>query len=198
MKQKIFIAALIVLFVNLAYLAQEGLPECEWCGADEAPENLSWETTIANENEPGERLVVTGTVYESDGKTPASGVIIYIYHTNADGIYPKRGDETGNGKRHGYLRSWLKTNSEGKYKINTIKPAPYPTRSEPAHIHMTVKVPGKEEDWIDSIMFEDDPLLKNVEYRLTERGGSGIVSLKRNDGGHLTAHRDIYLGKIPD
>lgn len=178
-------------------VAQEGeapLPPCEWCGATEAPEDLGPEIRIAGPDEPGERLVITGTVYRPDGETPAPGVILYAYHTNAEGIYPKRGDETGNARRHGYLRGWLRTDESGRYRIETIRPASYPTGTEPAHVHMTVLEPGGEEYWIDSIEFEGDPLLTEAERRRSQgRGGSGIVDLRRDEDGTWHAERDVVL-----
>ena len=173
------------------------LPACEWCGTDEAPDQVSWETTIADANEPGQRLTISGTVYQSDGQSPAEGVILYIYHTNAKGLYEKKGDETGNGRRHGYLRGWVKTNAQGQYRFQTIKPAPYPSRKEEAHIHMTVKEPDKSEYWIDSIVFDDDPLLTSARRDKKENlGGSGIISLNQNGENNWVGVRDIYLSGI--
>ncbi len=170
------------------------LPACQWCGADEAPDNLRWDMTIAGPDEPGERLAITGTVYESGGTRPASGVLLYAYHTNAEGIYPKRGDETGNGRRHGYLRSWLRTNAQGQYRIRTIRPAAYPSGTEPAHIHVTVQEPDGQEDWIDSIVFDGDSLLTPaVRAGFDNRGGPGIVTLRRNAQGVWQGRRDILL-----
>lgn len=100
-----FSVGVTVLLVQCMALSAPGLlPSCEWRGADEAPDSLSWQISIAPPDEPGDSLIVTGTVYRPDGRTPAPGVILYVYHTNAQGIYPKKGDETGNGRRHGYLR----------------------------------------------------------------------------------------------
>ncbi|MDQ3582177.1 MAG: hypothetical protein M3495_11475 [Pseudomonadota bacterium] len=48
------------------------LPDCEWCGAADAPPSLTWEATLADPAQPGERLVVSGTVYQPDGRTPAA------------------------------------------------------------------------------------------------------------------------------
>lgn len=170
------------------------LPACEWCGADEAPDALSWDMTIAGPDEPGERLVITGTVYEAGGTRPAPNVLLYAYHTNAEGVYPKRGDEIGNGQRHGYLRSWLRTNAQGRYRVTTIRPASYPGRTEPAHIHLTVQAPDAPETWIDSIVFADDPLLTpEARARLDNRGGSGIVTLRRDEQGVWQGRRDILL-----
>lgn len=164
----------------------EPLPLCEWCGAEEVPAQLDWDLRIAGPDEPGEPLVIEGTVYRADGETPAPGVILYLYHTNAEGVYPKRGDEEGNGRRHGYLRGWLRTNEAGRYRFTTIRPAPYPGRDEAAHIHVTVKEPEVPEYWIDSFKFEGDPYLENEE-------GSGIIELRRDDDGIWRGRRDIVL-----
>ncbi len=170
------------------------LPACEWCGAAEAPDAVDWVTTIAGPEEPGQRLVLEGTVFEPDGVTPAAGVLLYVYHTNAEGRYEARGEVPGNERRHGALRGWLRTDENGRYRVETIKPAPYPNRREPAHIHVTVTPPGGEEDWVDSVKFADDPLVTD-RYRdpRNARGGSGIVTLSRDADGVLHAVRDIVL-----
>ncbi len=174
--------------------SSDPLPACEWCGAAEAPAQLNWEIKIAGPDEPGEPLVITGTVYKADGVTPAPDIVLYVYHTNKEGVYPKRGDETGNGRRHGYLRAWLRTGTRGEYRITTIRPAPYPGRKAPAHIHITITEPDKSEYWIDSILFEGDPFL-TPDYRagLKQKGGSGIIVLEKDAEGVWRGKRDILL-----
>ena len=66
--------------------------DCNWCGASEAPENVDWKTVIPPAGESGEKLLISGTVYLPDGVTPAKDIIVYVYHTNIEGYYPKRGD----------------------------------------------------------------------------------------------------------
>lgn len=170
------------------------LPACEWCGAPEAPAGITSDMRIARADEPGTRLVVSGVVYRPDGRTPAPGVLIYAYHTDRTGVYPRRGDETGNGRRHGYLRGWLRTDTLGRYRIETIRPEPYSSRSEPAHIHVTVTQPGGSERYIPSILFADDPLL-SVRERASLRAGTAphIVQAVRDRAGVLHATRDIIL-----
>lgn len=147
-------------------------------------------------NDRGTRLTVSGIVYQADGKTPAADVILYVYHTDQTGIYPKKGDEQGWGKRHGYIRAWLKTNEKGEYQFFTLKPASYPNTAAPAHIHITVKEPGKNEYYIDEYLFDDDPFLTAEERKLQPgRGGSGILKTTHAEGGVLTAQRNIILGK---
>jgi protocatechuate 3,4-dioxygenase, beta subunit len=175
---------------------------CECCEAiyQGMPEQLNYETTIPPRNEPGELLEISGTVFQKDGKTPAPNVILYIYHTNAKGYYEPAKDQAGCAKRNGHLRGWMKTNEKGEYKFNTIKPAPYPKASIPAHIHPVIKEPGKNEYYIDEFLFDDDTLLTaNERSRQENRGGSGIVKLSKSANGIWIGKRDIVLGKnIPD
>ena len=125
---------------------------------------------------------------------PAAGVIVYAYHTNAGGVYPTRGDEQGWGRRHGYLRGWVKTNERGEYRFDTIRPGGYPGRTDPAHIHMIVKEPDRQEYWIDEVVFEDDPRVTE-RYRSAQqnRGGNGVIRLTRDQAGGWSGRRDIVL-----
>jgi protocatechuate 3,4-dioxygenase beta subunit len=175
---------------------------CDGCEGiyDGMPRELSWETRIANDAEPGERLEMSGVIYRRDGKTPAPGVILYVYHTDAKGFYSPEGDAKGAARRHGHLRGWMKTGSQGEYRFTTIKPAPYPGQRIPAHVHPIVKEPDKNEYYIDEYLFDDDPLLTRAERaRLENRGGSGIVHLTRGTNGVYRGRRDITLGlNIPN
>ncbi|GAB3556349.1 hypothetical protein GCM10027577_43410 [Spirosoma fluminis] len=144
-------------------------------------------------------LGINGIVYKADGKTPAPGVVLYVYHTDETGHYIAKDGASGWGKRHGSIRGWLRTNPKGEYKFVTLRPAPYPNLSEPAHIHITVKEPGLHEYYIDEFVFDDDPLLTtDKRRRLDNRGGSGILKLT-DTGNMFKAERPIYLGRnIPN
>jgi len=153
--------------------------------------NMCW---LPDWDDKGTKLAVNGVLYKTDG-TPAAGVVIYIYHTDQTGVYPTQGDEKGWGRRHGYLRGWMKTNEKGEYKFFTLKPASYPGGRNPAHIHVTIKEPDKNEYWIDEYLFDDDPFLTEQERNhLQNRGGYGILKTK-DVGNMLKAERHIYLGK---
>lgn len=147
------------------------------------------DSRIAPPHEPGEPLVLEGTVRRLDGSL-AAGVIVYAYHTDEAGVYPK--DSTF----HGRLRGWARTNGEGRYRFSTIRPAGYPNGAECAHIHMHVIEPGVATYYIDNVVFDDDP---DLPPRLREeaeqgRGGSGLTYPKRIDGvWHIS--REIILGK---
>jgi protocatechuate 3,4-dioxygenase, beta subunit len=171
---------------------------CEGCEAIHESgipfDSLSYLCWLPDWKDKGTKLAINGIVYKADG-TPAPGVIIYVYHTDQKGIYPTKGNETGWGKRQGYIRGWMKTNEKGEYKFFTLRPGAYPGREAPEHIHITIKEPGKNEYWIDEFLFDDDPLLtKKERENCQDRGGSGIIKVK-DAGNMLKAERNIYLGK---
>jgi protocatechuate 3,4-dioxygenase, beta subunit len=146
------------------------------------------------------KLAVNGIVYKADGKTRAANVVLYLYHTDQNGVYPDKGNEKGWGKRHGSLRGWLKTDDTGFYKFFTLRPAAYPGGTTPVHIHVFVKEPSKDPYWIDDFVFDDDPLLtteKRSHFR--NRGGSGILKFRRPASaygdGPVKSERNIYLGQ---
>jgi hypothetical protein len=39
----------------------------------------SWRATLCSEKEPGEPLVVSGTIYGPDGRTPLEGLNLFVY-----------------------------------------------------------------------------------------------------------------------
>lgn len=171
---------------------------CEGCEAIfESPvafDKLNEADTLPDFNEPGPKIEISGIIYQQDGKTPAPGVILYVYHTDQKGNYSTEGNETGWGKRHGYIRGWIKTNAAGQYKFYTLVPASYPNSSNPKHIHPTIKEPGKSEYWIDEFVFGDDPLLPDKERNRSKPvGGNGVLKTEMRDG-MLRATRNIILG----
>ena len=157
--------------------------------------------TSAGWYEKGQKLMVTGTVYQLDGKTPAPNVIIYYHHTDNDGYYSPRNDKPENQTRHGHIRGWVKTDKDGRYTLYTIRPAPYPDASEPAHIHWLIKEPDvKNEYWTDDLMFDDDKLLlPHIKKRKPGNwGGNGIVRVLLKDSLQI-AEKDFILGlNIPN
>jgi protocatechuate 3,4-dioxygenase, beta subunit len=79
---------------------------CEGCEAalEFGSRKLSWTDTLPDYHDDGPKLEVSGIIYKTDGRTPAKDVILYVYHTDRSGIYPKRGDGQGWAQRHGYIR----------------------------------------------------------------------------------------------
>lgn len=172
---------------------------CEGCEATRERDSASLSSTamLAGPDEPGERLRLDGRVFAVDGVTPVEGVVIYAHHTNIDGLYANGTEESEWSRRNGRLRGWVTTDAEGRYAFDTIKPAPYPARTLPAHIHLYMLEPGRPPYYIDDVVFAGE-FMVNSDYRAAQqlRGGSGIIELKRSEGAWL-ARRDIRLEPHP-
>jgi protocatechuate 3,4-dioxygenase, beta subunit len=146
---------------------------------------------IASATEPGEPLLLEGTVRGLTGQ-PQAGIVVYAYHTDARGIYPGRSE----GSRHGSIRGWARTGADGRYRFATIRPAGYPGTTISQHIHMHVIEPGRCTYYIDEVVFDDDPRLGAGQRAAAARGrgGSGLVKPVR-EGSGWRVRRDIVLGQ---
>ncbi len=169
---------------------------CEGCEAvlEYKDMDLNSVDTLPGFEKAENKLKVTGVIYEEDGKTPAENVVLYIHHTNADGIYPTNGDEKGWAKRHGYIRGWIKTDKDGKYTFYTQVPGSYPNGSNPAHIHPIILEPDGKYYYVSGYFFEGDPLLEAGHIENPPRGSEGVVKLQ-NKNGIALIQRDFILGK---
>ena len=173
---------------------------CEGCEAtgERDARGLPWSLALAGSDEPGERMILSGRVHAADGVTPAPDVVIYAHHTNAQGLYANGSNETEWSRRHGRLRGWVRTNADGDYRFETIKPAPYPDMTMPAHVHLFVQEPGRRPYYIDDAVF-DGEFRVDAAYRAAQelRGGSGIVRLQGDAVSGWRAVRNIRLEPHP-
>jgi protocatechuate 3,4-dioxygenase, beta subunit len=134
------IFSLLALLASCANSQQQTPPafhlvgSCEGCEAvfeyDNKP--LKPTDTLPDFSMKGTKIKLAGTIYQPDGKTPAPGVILYIYHTDTSGVYPTKGNETGWARRHGYIRGWIKTDNNGQYSFYTLRPQLIP--GEPSRL----------------------------------------------------------------
>ena len=148
---------------------------------------------LVADTEPGEVMIITGTVYLPDGKTPAKDAILSLWQTDAKGYYIKGGG--GAGELHPRIHGRLKTGPDGKYEFRTIKPGQYPSHTSPAHVHAHISVPNFPEYAI-IYFFEGDDLItdKNRSELNSYRGGSpSIITLTKNSKGTLIGRRDLIL-----
>ncbi|GGG31996.1 hypothetical protein GCM10011532_14340 [Christiangramia forsetii] len=169
---------------------------CEGCEAvlEYGDEDLNAVDTLPEFASAENKLKITGTVYKGDGKTPAENVVLYIHHTNAEGIYPTTGKEESWAKRHGYIRGWIKTDKNGRYTFYTQVPGSYPDGRNPAHIHPFILEPDGKYYYLSAYFFDDDPLLTGHHMEDPPRGSEGVVKLQ-NIGNMKLIERDFILGK---
>jgi protocatechuate 3,4-dioxygenase beta subunit len=163
------------------------------CGSHAPPATIHSFGRIAPENEPGEALEISGIVYRHDRRTPAPGMVVFAYHTDARGRY-----NTPNSPFNPRLYGWVKSDGDGRYVFRTIRPAPYPDHSTPAHIHVSLFGAGVPEYWVDDYWFAGDPLITPAQRRLlTNRGGGGeTMTLRRGADGVLRGKRDFVVEHV--
>ena len=137
------------------------------------------------------KLKITGTIYESDGVTPAKDVILYIDQADENGDFDLR---YTNEKRYVYNRGWIKTDADGTYTFYTYIPGNDRRYNQMQQLFPIVKEPSKDAYEIASFLFEDDPFLtKTCRKRLAKKGDpSRILTPKVVDGLHVV-EKDIIL-----
>jgi protocatechuate 3,4-dioxygenase, beta subunit len=140
------------------------------------PAELSSAGRIAPEGEAGRPMRIRGRAYLQDGETPAAGVIVFAYQTDAAGLYHQPGARTWR------LRGWARTDSGGRFELLTIRPGSYPNGNVPAHVHFTMEGPRLTRRWTGDLEFADDPLLTDAaRSRSAEQGRFGSIRTVRRD-----------------
>ncbi|MCI0403417.1 MAG: hypothetical protein L0212_07830 [Acidobacteria bacterium] len=137
---------------------------------------------LVSENEPGQTLIVRGTVYAPDGETPVPGIRLNVHHTDSMGYYcmlpsPERDrtlprdncpDSPPNTAR---IRTTLTTDAQGRFEFHTIKPGSYPNSRNPAHIHFQASGAGYPAQWPHDLNFAGDPFIPEAEVAAQEKLG---------------------------
>jgi len=131
-----------------------------------APENAPSTAVIVGKDEPGQRLVVTGRTLE--GTKPIAGVSLFIFHTDAEGLYAPN-VSIQYAEFHPRLHVALRTDSEGRYRYETIRPGSYGTPPGPSHVHYVVKAQGYQPRLL-ALQFDDDPIILSLR-----KAGKGLV-----------------------
>ena len=157
-------------------------------GARSAPADVSWKTKLATDADKGELIVISGTIYKSDGKTVAANTLIYLYHTDVHGIYGRDGQH-----RHGRHRGWMLTDERGRYEFESILPASYPDSTIAKHIHMTLTTLEMKEESVDSILFEGDKFLTTRDRSINRGGFDPVLKMVKGNDGVMRGTRDIRL-----
>ena len=156
-----------------------------------SPPNVARVGTIAGSSEPGTRLIVAGQVVAPDGTSPAPNVVVYAYQTDSTGHY--QNDPARIARLHG----WAKTDAQGRFEFQTIRPGAYPGRAVAAHIHFHIYGGGYPLQWTEDLMFADDPLLRPEQRQSSAALGkfANIQTLSRHPDGSLHCTFNIRASK---
>jgi len=147
----------------------------------------AWTADLARAAGERATLRMEGRVFLPDGRTPAAGIVMYVYQTGRDGEY---GSDGRGGPR---LRAWLRTDSMGRYRYDTIVPAPYPDGSTPAHIHVQLWGGKAARQYFD-VYFEHDSLIGEPLRAAARREGRFASVVRLSPGGPgMTGKQDFRL-----
>lgn len=161
------------------------------------------QTKLAPENEPGERLTIAGTVYDSDCHSRLPNTLIEIWQANKAGLYDT--DTPGNFTGHVdfHLRGMMLTDERGNYEFETIMPGRYAIPpnlpglekyaglTRPAHIHFRVSE-SFHIPLTTQLYFKDDPYIAKDPW--ASRRPTLAISMKQ-DGKSLRGNFDLVLAR---
>lgn len=118
---------------------------------------------MVRQEEVGKPIFIKGEIVEETNNEAIEGVKIELVHADNSGLY--FGEE---GNWNPRIFSYLTSNKNGSFSINTIRPGRYKTddgNDVPSHIHFTLIKDGYR-SFGGEFTFEDDSILKangNVE-----------------------------------
>src|SRR5438067_1483847 len=126
-------------------------------------------------NPQGERIVIEGRVLDGDG-APVPDAVVEIWQANAAGRYNHPDDHQEEKPLDPRFRGFGRaaTDSEGRFRIVTIKPGPVPGRGnslQAPHINVALFARGLLRHLYTRIYFADeaanaaDPLLSSIDDR---------------------------------
>ena len=92
---------------------------------------------LADPDEPGQRMVISGRILNLECNQYIFNALVDVWHANDEGQYDNDGYS---------LRGFTRTNNQGFYLFETIKPGKYLNGSKfrPSHIHFRITPPGYE------------------------------------------------------
>lgn len=153
--------------------------------------DLSSVDTIADFNSKENKLKLYGTIYQSDGITPASDVILYIEQADEDGEFKMEGEEDSKVIKY---RTMVKTDENGNYTIFTFIPGNDRRYNQMQELFPMIKEAGKEEYEIPGLLFDGDPLLsKGCRKRMAKSNTLDRILKPQMKDGMLIVQKNIIL-----
>ncbi|MAB47244.1 MAG: hypothetical protein CMC05_01310 [Flavobacteriaceae bacterium] len=158
---------------------------------DRAEDQLTNTDTIPDFRSKTNKLKLTGVIYQSDGVTPAKDVILFIEQPDEDGDFDLRHADD---KRYVFHRSWVKTDADGRYTFYTFVPGNDRRYNQMQQIFPIIKETSKEEVQLESLLFDEDPMLtKRCRKRIEKKGNPARILTTKKEDGILVAEKDIIL-----
>lgn len=144
-------------------------------------------TILVADREQGERIIVSGQILDEEERQPMRNVDIELIQADAHGLYFNE-KSLWNPR----LFAYLKTDSLGKFSVQTIRPGVYlddDGNEVPSHIHFNLQAKGFR-TYHSEFSFEDDE-------RILKEGNVDNVPIARivQTGSEKLYHVTIYMQK---
>jgi protocatechuate 3,4-dioxygenase beta subunit len=149
-----------------------------------------YQSRLAPETLPGERLRIAGRVLAANSCAPLAGAVVDVWHANANGYYYGLEAPQPLKPEDYLLRGRIRTGADGRYTFDTILPGNYRVSESwvrPRHIHYIVSHPTYQ-SLTTQLYFEGDP--QNSRDSLVK--SSLIIPLQRQGEGAGVAFEGIF------
>jgi protocatechuate 3,4-dioxygenase beta subunit len=152
--------------------------------------------TLVSTNEPGRKLLVTGTLRDAAGK-PIAGALLHVFQTDAEGRYTR---ERVMDEPHARLFEFIRTGVDGRFEFSTIRPGGYPGRPDrqgeewriPSHVHFEIDAAGFAHRGFQMV-FEDDPRMTPYWHEWARKARHPVVKVTRGPDGVDRVVNDVVL-----
>lgn len=189
MKLRVFYFAFIFIVSNSFIVAQEIADDSSFYDYNE--EALLNTASVPDYETKSEKLKISGTIFESDGVTPASNVILYIDQADETGDFDVRKVDD---KKYVHHRAWVKTDEDGRYTFFTFIPGNDRRYNQLQQLFPVVKEPSKNAYELAAFLFDADPLLTNrCRKRLVKKGDPSRILSPKKEKDLFVVEKNIIL-----
>ena len=153
-------------------------------------ENAPTRANLNVKNQTGIELIIDGTVYGEDCKTPLNNAKVEIWHANDSGDYD-------NSTNDFEFRGIVNSDANGKYSFTTIVPGKYLNGSSyrPSHIHFKITANGHKE-LVTQLYFEGDSDIDSDPWASDKDAEERIITLSEDSNGNKSGTFEIKM--MPD
>ncbi|SFI90034.1 dioxygenase [Nitrosomonas sp. Nm34] len=150
-------------------------------------------SSIASEETPGERVHISGRVYDFENNKPVEGAVLDTWQAATNGLYENQDEHQPDYN----LRGRFKTDENGTFELIALMPTAYPVPTDgpvgellrvakrppdrPAHIHFIVLAPCYE-TLVTQIFVKGDPI---IEDDAVFTASQNMVGDFRQEGDHM-------------
>lgn len=153
--------------------------------------------TLCPATEPGVKLHLEGRLLNEKNQA-VTGAKLHIFHTDGRGFYSPLDSVTGRMlEQDPRLDGFLHTDEQGRFSIQTVRPANYPKKYEgrllPQHIHVLAYADGYAVRSAQ-VVFTDDPAMNEHWLDWAKKGKHPLVQLEKTAAG-LNGKFELHLVK---